>query len=174
MSLTFIILDNEYPLEPIQMTLISTLTIGFPAFVLSFMKNTAPVSQGMLRNVVSNSLPAALANIISVLAVTLLSARFGFSDKAVSSLCVTALGVTGVALIIKIYRPITGIKLLVTVLSAAGIAAAFVFFGEFFGFAALDIKTVHFLLIIAAADMLILTVLFRLFSEITSRLMKNL
>ncbi|MBQ1545982.1 MAG: HAD-IC family P-type ATPase [Clostridia bacterium] len=174
MSLMFIIFDYEYPLEPIQMTLISTLTIGFPAFALSFMKNNSPVSQGMLRYIVSNSLPAALADIISVMTVTLLSARIGFSEKEVSSLCVTALAVTGIALIVKIYRPITGIKIPVMIVSSVGLSAAFVFFGDFFGFSVIDIRIVHFMLIIAAANMLILTVLFWIISQITARLMKNL
>lgn len=159
MALIFIVLDHGYPFEPIQMTLISTLTIGLPSFVLSFIRNDKPVSSGLLRNITANSIPAAAANIFSVTAVVLLARRLNLTEYEVSSLCVTALAVTGIALIVKIYRPLSPLKIFVLSAAACGFFAAFVFFAPFFGLAPILSHIDFYMAVIAVSDLAFLAIL---------------
>ena len=48
---------GQFPVLPRQMTLLSTLTIGIPAFVVALAPNTTRFTQGFLRRIVSKSVP---------------------------------------------------------------------------------------------------------------------
>lgn len=159
MALIFIFLNRSYPFAPIQMTLVSTLTIGFPSFILSFIKNERPISGSFLRHIIANSVPAAAANIVSVMTVVMMSDIFSLSDKQTATLCVTALAVTGVSLLFRIYRPLTGIKLFVFAAAASGFALSFLFFGSFFGLAPIFGRITIYMVIISIIDLAVLSIL---------------
>ncbi len=166
MTLIFMFIDYPYPFEPIQMTLISCLTIGFPSFILSFLKNKKRISGSFLKNIIKNSVPAAVANISAVLTVVII-AEFGkLTDFEVSSLCVLAMAVTGIILIIKIYKPLSPIKLFVIVVSIAGFILAFSFFSGFFGLASVLTYIDFYMIIMAVCDAAVMIMLMFLFSKI--------
>ncbi|WP_297636156.1 HAD-IC family P-type ATPase [uncultured Clostridium sp.] len=48
---------KPFPLDPIQLTLIGTVAIGIPAFLIAFMRNDKKVSSGFLRNVLKQAIP---------------------------------------------------------------------------------------------------------------------
>lgn len=169
MAIIFIFIGREYPFEPIQMTLISTMTIGFPSFVLSFIKNDRPISGSLWRNIFRFSVPAAAADIISVLAVVLMSARLGLSDRETATLCTLALAVTGIILIWKIYRPLTPLRAAVMTISAACIALAFILFGSFFGLVSTFGYIDLYMVVIAVSDAVLLLILLSCSSRIAER-----
>lgn len=63
-----------YPFEPIQLTLISTVSIGIPSFFLALEPNHERVRGNFLRNVFSKALPGALCVVLSVFYVYALTA----------------------------------------------------------------------------------------------------
>ncbi len=135
MSVIFMITDFSYPLEPIQMTLVSALTIGFPSFILSFLKNNTRIKDDFLKSIAVNSLPAALTDVITVVSIVLLSETFALTDVQVSGLCVISLAVTGIILIINIYKPLTRIKLFVTGVQIIGFVSVLLLWADFFNIA---------------------------------------
>jgi cation-transporting ATPase E len=60
LALITIVAVSAYPLEPIQLTLISTLTIGAPGFVLALGPNSRRYLPGFLRRVLRFSVPTGL------------------------------------------------------------------------------------------------------------------
>jgi cation-transporting P-type ATPase E len=60
LALITVVAVSAYPLEPIQLTLISTLTIGVPGFFLALGPNTRRYLPGFLRRVLRFSVPAGL------------------------------------------------------------------------------------------------------------------
>jgi len=60
MALITVVTLTAYPLEPIQLTLISTLTIGIPGFFLAFGPNKRRYVPGFLGRVLRFSVPAGL------------------------------------------------------------------------------------------------------------------
>ncbi len=156
MSLVFMITNLRYPLEPIQMTLVSGLTIGFPSFVLSFLKNTKRIKTNIVHSIVRNSLPAALTSVITVLCIVSLAVVLNITDEQVSGLCVISLAITGITLTIKIYKPITKIKLFVTVVQIGGLVSVLVLWADFFNVA--FFVEIPFLYIATAVIVLILNI----------------
>ena len=164
MTLIFMFINYPYPFEPIQMTLVSCLTIGFPSFVLSFLKNNKRISGSFLKNVIKNSVPAAVTNIAAVLTIVLLAETGRFDGLEVSSLCVTALAVTGIMLIIKIYKPLTPLRIFVIVVSVSGFVLAFSFFSVFFGLTSVLSYIDVYMIITAISDAIVLWLLMYAFS----------
>jgi cation-transporting ATPase E len=60
LALITVVAVSAYPLEPIQLTLISTLTIGVPAFFLALGPNTRRYLPGFLHRVLRFSVPVGL------------------------------------------------------------------------------------------------------------------
>ena len=165
MTLIFMFINYPYPFEPIQMTLVSCLTIGFPSFVLSFLKNNKRISGSFLKNIIRNSVPAAVTNIAAVLTIVLL-AEFGrFDELEVSSLCVTALAVTGIMLIIRIYKPLTPLRIFVIAASVSGFVLAFSFLAGFFGLASVLTNIDVYMIITAISDAVVLWLLMYFFGR---------
>ena len=95
---------RNYPFEPIQLTLISTLTIGIPSFFLALEANYARVEGNFLINVFSKALPGALCVVLSILYVNMLSLVLPLSKDVISTMCVI---MTAATLIVVLYRVCT-------------------------------------------------------------------
>lgn len=166
MAVIFIFIDDPYPFEPIQMTLISALTIGFPSFVLSLRRNDTPISGSFVSHILKNALPAALTNVILSVAIVIMSTRYSFSDDGVAALCTLAFAVTGMLLIWKIYRPLDIYSFAVFIVCMGGFALAFSFFPKFFGLLPPCGEIFPFMAIVSISDAVIMLTLLKLLSFI--------
>ena len=115
---------SAYPLAPIQLTLISTLTIGVPGFVLALAPNTRRYQRGFLRRIVRFAVPVGLTvGATAYLAYRL--ARYLDPSGGVTGARTTAtVAVLAVALwtLLVLARPLAGWKL-VLVAGLAGVVA---------------------------------------------------
>ncbi|MEG2351674.1 MAG: HAD-IC family P-type ATPase, partial [Bacilli bacterium] len=67
LAITFLFISREYPFIPIQMSLISGLTIGLPAFILALEPNYNKIKTSFFINILSNSIPGGLTTVINIL-----------------------------------------------------------------------------------------------------------
>ena len=104
---TVIFLDNSYPFTPLQLTLISFVTIGFPAFFLALEPNFAPLKKRFLLNLLKKSLPGGLSVIIGILVVNILAGIFNYTPAAVSTMCMLLAVAAGMWVIAKVSVPFT-------------------------------------------------------------------
>lgn len=111
----FIFMQRTYPFIPIQLTLISTATIGIPSFFLA-LENTQTVSQGgFLKQVLKISLPCALAMVLCMLSIQFASGWWGYDDKATSTFNLLVGGVISVATVLRVCLPMNRKRALVFV-----------------------------------------------------------
>ena len=97
----------EYPLSPIQISLVSTLTIGIPGFVLALEKNRDRVKGSFMRNVLFQALPAGLTDVIVVMGAILFGMAFDIPQAEISTIVVILMGMVGFAMLVRISRPFT-------------------------------------------------------------------
>lgn len=128
----FIFLNYSYPFEPIQQTLISSLTIGVPSFLLALEPNRDRLKGKFIFNVFRMCIPAAVTMALNILALCALSGTLGLSDAQMSTLAVIMTSMTGFFMLFKVCTPFNGLRsaLFAALLSAFVVAA--VGFGEFF------------------------------------------
>jgi len=125
--LSVTIVGLHYPYLPIQVTVISALTIGAPAFFLALAPNSQRYHPGFLKRVLQFSIPVGLINAIGMLAIYLISENI-FSATIVESGTASAifLMLTSSYVLFLLSRPIKPWKIaLITTMIAIFIVALF-------------------------------------------------
>ncbi|WP_321973545.1 HAD-IC family P-type ATPase [Paratractidigestivibacter sp.] len=121
-----------YPFIPIQMSLISTIVIGVPSFVLALEPNHELVSGNFLANVLSKSLPASASISLFLLLELVLGRLLGHEFAEISTVCMFITIVVGLALIYRISVPLTKPRFALLVAMGAAAAIACTAFRDFF------------------------------------------
>lgn len=104
LSLMFLFMQETYPFVPVQLSLISVVTIGIPSFLLALEPNKERIRGNFLKNIFSKALPTALTVIVNIFSLTLLNKYNIISDSQFSSLCVIATGICGLILLFTLAK----------------------------------------------------------------------
>lgn len=104
LALMFLFMKEEYPFIPIQLSLVSVITIGIPSFVLALEPNKERIHGKFLKNVISKALPTAITAIINIFSITMLYKFNIIAEECYSSLCVIALGLSGITLLFTLSK----------------------------------------------------------------------
>lgn len=108
-------LIRRYPFEPIQLTLISSLTIGIPSFFLALEPNHARVQGNFLLNVFSKAFPGALCVVLSVVFVHFLGNILPINDAQMTSMTVLLTGTSSMIVLYRVCIPFTRLRFIVFV-----------------------------------------------------------
>lgn len=110
LALIFLFLAISYPFIPIQLTLVSVVTIGIPSFVLALEPNNERINGRILVNVLRKSLPTALTITSNILIIIMLPRLIRISAAEVSTLAVIMTGITGFMLLYRISVPFNHLR----------------------------------------------------------------
>jgi len=102
LAIIFLIVRADYPFQPIQLSLISTLTIGIPAFILALEPNHNRVKGNFFLNILGKSIPGGLTIVVNILSVILVSNIFNLNSDIVSTMAVILVAITGFILLYRI------------------------------------------------------------------------
>ncbi len=123
LALLVLFLPTRYPFQPIQLTLISSLTIGAPSFFLALEPNRERVRGNFLRTVLTRAIPGALAVTVCALAACFLE-KLGWSREACSTLATLSAAAAGLVTLLVTCLPFTRLRALVFAAMCAGMALA--------------------------------------------------
>ena len=107
-----------YPFLPRQLTIVSSLTIGIPAFALALAPNDRRYRSGFLRRVLTLAVPAGLVAGIMTLAARQWLALEGAEQAQVTTAATLVLVVSGLSLLTLTARPLLGWRLGLVLLMA--------------------------------------------------------
>ncbi len=130
-----------YPFVPIQLSLISALTIGVPSFVLALEPNHELVRGSFMRNVLRRALPGGLTNIVLIVGIELFTLAFTFQRATLSTLATVLMGFVGLLVLYYVSRPLDGKRWALLGTMTAAMLAAVLFFGSFFDLVPLDFQS---------------------------------
>ena len=124
LSLLTLFIAMPYPLQPLQLTLISATTIGIPSFILALEPNHERIRGHFLRNVLRAALPGGLADLILILGVQAFAYAFDLPNAVLSTICTLIMLGVGLTVLWYVCRPFTPLHILLWggmfVLAAAG------------------------------------------------------
>ena len=123
LTLLLLFIDMPYPLLPIQLSLISTFTIGIPSFFLALEPNYARVEGKFMRNVIRRAMPGGLTNLTIVLLAGFFTSTFGLSNEQLNTICVWVMSAVGLVTLYHVSVPFTRLRLAVL----AGMTATMLF-----------------------------------------------
>ena len=138
-----------YPLVPIQLTLISTLTIGIPSFFLALEPNHDLVRGKFLHNVFRRAFPGGLTAIIVILFAELFVYTFDLTLGELSTICVILMAINGILVIYYAARPLDAKRWVLLITMAVGLLIAMIFYGEVFSLTALSFAAWLVLIVLA-------------------------
>ena len=112
-----------YPFLPRQLTIVSSLTIGIPAFVLALAPTNQRYRAGFLSRVLRLSVPAGVIVVVGVLCARLALILMGSNRNQISSVCTLVLVAGGLWLLSLTARPwVWWRAVLVALMSTAALA----------------------------------------------------
>lgn len=136
----FINTKSRYPFIPIQLSLLSTLTIGIPSFVLALEFNNNRVKRGFLLNVIKKALPTSILIVFNILTIYLLGMLFSISSNEISTMCVIISVFIGFMHLYNICNKNNIIHRLLIVVLVLVFLISYIFFKEFFSFTNISIS----------------------------------
>lgn len=169
LSLIFTFFALQYPFEPIQLTLIGGLTIGFPSFVLALQPNKNIVRGNFTKNIIARALPAALCVVINVLAAAILSVTLQMPHAEVSTIAVYVTSLTCFLLVLRLSIPINALRAAMLAVSLSGLSIAFVFCGKMFNLIFLSPMAILTLCIMACCTLVIFNVFYNVADKIIEK-----
>lgn len=105
LAAAFLVLPYGYPFKPIQMTLISALTIGAPSFLLALEPNKRLVRGSFLVNVMKKAAPGGISVAVVIGLLTAAESVFGFAPEEVSAMAVYLTGFACFLVLGNVCRP---------------------------------------------------------------------
>ena len=117
---------KSYPFQPIQLTLISTFTVGVPSFFLSLETNKERIRGDFIKSIVTAALPSALA----VTAAALIAMLTQSSADVGSTIATLAGAGIGMVTLIRLCLPLNRYRGAVVAAMAAALVVAIAFFGK--------------------------------------------
>lgn len=104
LAIMFLIMGDSYPFIPIQLSLISVVTIGIPSFILALEPNKEKIQGHFMQNVIAKAIPTGLTVAINIFAINSLH-EWGIIPTAYySSLCVISTGICGIILLFTLAK----------------------------------------------------------------------
>lgn len=149
--LTCIITSTKYFFVPIQLTLITTCTIGIPSFILALEPNHNLVDgKSFLVKIIKKSLPGGLTVMFNGVIILLFKKYFEIDENVINAIAVLVTGVTGFIHLAHVSRPFNYLRGIMFGLLIIIFVYGVIFQNEFFVLKAINgqIGLIFFLLVI--------------------------
>ena len=169
LTLLLLFIDMPYPIQAIQLSLISTFTIGVPSFFLALEPNYARVKGKFMRNVIRRAMPGGLTNLILVLLAMLFTSLFHLPESDLNTMSVWIMSTVGFVTLYQVSKPFTKLRIAVFAVSLIAMLTALLFMAGFFELAAISFQSG----VILGVLMIACPTLFRFFVFIFDRQMRK-
>lgn len=130
LTLISLFTDWPYPLQPMHLTVISSLTIGIPSFFLAMEPNYERIRGRFLRSVVRRAFPGGLTNVFAVLVCQAFRQIFGLPEESVTTICAGILAVVGMMVLFQVCKDFNRFRKIVWCAMLAGLILVFTLLGQ--------------------------------------------
>lgn len=117
----FLIVNQDLPYSLINITFISSITVGIPSFFLALEPNTERITGKFIDKVIINAIPGAITIFLTIFIMTLIR-RFNadvqsmFSIEQYKSMTVILIGICCFLVLLKTSIPLTGMRIILFLL----------------------------------------------------------
>ena len=154
-----------YPVTPLQLSLLSAITIGVPSFFLALEPNHSLVKGKFLSNVFRAALPGGLTDLFVVLGVEIFFLTFGFSEAELSTMSAILLIVIGIMVLYEVCKPFDWKRRVLWGAMAGSSAVTILGFGGSFGLSPLGTQAFLVLLVFLGLAYSIMRFMLGLFDQ---------
>lgn len=130
LSVLFLLIMKPYPFVPIQLTLISGLTIGIPSFFFAFESNNNMIKNGFLINIIKRALSGGLTISINTLCIIFICNIIKIPQDKVSSIVAILTGFTGLIILYRVSLPFNTHRKILSICMSVLFLLIVIFFGD--------------------------------------------
>lgn len=124
LAIVFLIVPSAYPFQPIQMTLISALTIGAPSFLLALEPNHNRVKGSFIANVLKRAFPGGASVVIGIVLLLVAQNVFGIPQEQASVIATFITAATCFGVLFNVCRPFNRLRAAMLALLLTGFVGA--------------------------------------------------
>ena len=158
-----------YPLTPSQLSLVSTVCIGIPSFVLAMEPNESLVRGKFMRNVLYRALPGGFTDIILIVGVMLFYVAFGFPTEEMSTICAIIMAVVGMLVLHTLCVPYNSIRKFLIISMCVTFVIMVIFFRDLFTLTSLSYQSILVLVVFSLLAYPLMQLLTRVFERLDKR-----
>lgn len=156
LALFSIIIGFKYPLNPSQVSLVSTFNIGIPAFLLALEDNQKRQEGRFIKTTLFGAMPAALTSFFSIAFLVLFGQLFSIPQSEISTASVYLLSLIGFLILGRISRPMSLYHFVVFVICVVGIFVCSKYFYFIFSIDNISLKALALSGVFAIAEIKIM------------------
>ena len=116
LAILTLIFKIGFPISPFQFTWISALTIGIPAFLLTFEKNYEKVNGLIIMNAIKRAAPGGICNVVLIIAVQIVALFFKFKLEEISIVSAILVATNGMLFLFEICLPLNKLRKVILIL----------------------------------------------------------
>ncbi len=124
LAIVFLIVPSAYPFQPIQMTLISALTIGAPSFLLALEPNHNRVKGSFIANVLKRAFPGGASVVIGIILLLAAQSIFAIPQAEASVIATFITAATCFGVLFNVCRPFNKLRAGMLALLVVGFVGA--------------------------------------------------
>ncbi len=124
LAVVFLIVPSAYPFQPIQMTLISALTIGAPSFLLALEPNHNRVRGSFIANVLKRAFPGGVSVVVGIILLLIAQNVFGIPQEQTSCIATIITAAACFGVLFNVCRPFNRLRAAMLAVLAAAFAGA--------------------------------------------------
>lgn len=162
-AILYLLINESYPFEPIQISLIGALTIGIPSFVLALENNDEIVKGTFLKNVLFKSVPVSFTSACSIILMEIVSNFLNFTQIQKNTIDVVLVAFVGFVLIYKLCIPFTKMRRCLFYFCIIIFIICILFFRKFFSLTYFNYKMIIVLGIFMFLSLFLLKLFYYLF-----------
>lgn len=165
LTIIFLIVTVKYPFVPIQITLIGSLTIGIPGFILSLEASDDDINKEFLPRVLKKSLPTALTVAFATILILLFKNVTNLTSGEFTTIAVFVISFIGFINLYRISKPFTKLRKYLFITLGIIYILQVVFLRNFYNLEAINLKIVLGTLI----ESVIMLFIYSLFDRLVKR-----
>ena len=178
LSIYAIIFTIAYPLEPNQVSLGSSFTIGIPAFFLTFEENQKKQQNDEFwKNIFLKSLPSAIISFLAIVCMVKCSVIFDINSNDLTTACSYLFFTGGFIILYKCVKPLNKYRTIVFIGCTLGMIITINMIPEFFSIRSISLKASILVTMFALFEIIVareILLLFNKFKEFIEDKRKNI
>lgn len=173
MAVFTIVQAFTYPLQPAQVSLISTFNIGIPSFLLALEPNEKKQQGRFITRTLLQSLPAALTSFFAIGSLTYFAELFSLPESDIGTASTYLLAVVGYIILYQLCCPLNTYRICIFVGCILGFFICNFYFNDLFALNNLSVRCVVLTILYALAEVTVMKALTDIFARVQDMVMHH-
>lgn len=142
LTIIFLIANVKYPFIPIQITLIGSMTIGIPGFILSLEASNEDINKDFLPRILKKALPPALTVAMATILILLFKNITKLTSQEFATISVFIISFIGFVNLYRVCKPFTKIRKVLFISLCIIYLLQVIFLNKFYNLAEFNLKII--------------------------------